>query len=69
MYNATRQTKERLTQIYAVCGSIRTKVDELVAGDIGATVKLKNTRTSNTLNGKNADLQFDFIKYPRMEIP
>lgn len=64
LYNATRQSKERLTQIYAVCGSIRTKVDELVAGDIGATVKLKNTRTSNTLNGKNADLQFDFIKYP-----
>jgi elongation factor G len=64
LYNATRQTKERLTQIYAVCGSIRTKVEELVAGDIGATVKLKNTRTANTLNGKNNDLQFDFIKYP-----
>jgi elongation factor G len=64
LYNATRQTKERLTQIYAVCGSIRTKVEELVAGDIGVTVKLKNTRTANTLNGKNNDLQFDFIKYP-----
>jgi elongation factor G len=64
LYNATRQTKERLTQIYAVSGSIRTKVEELVAGDIGATVKLKNTRTANTLNGKNSDLQFDFIKYP-----
>ncbi|MBP6231014.1 MAG: GTP-binding protein, partial [Paludibacteraceae bacterium] len=64
LYNATRQSKERLTQLYNVCGSIRTKVEELVAGDIGATVKLKNTRTSNTLNGKNADGQFSFIKYP-----
>ncbi len=64
LYNATRQSKERLTQIYAVCGNIRNKVDELVAGDIGATVKLKNTRTANTLNAKNGDLQFDFIKYP-----
>jgi elongation factor G len=68
LYNATRQTKERLTQIYAVCGSIRTKVEELVAGDIGVTVKLKNTRTANTLNGKNNDLQFDFIKYPNGNI-
>ena len=64
LYNPIRGTKERLTQIYVVAGSIREKVDELVAGDIGATVKLKNTRTGNTLNGKNAETKFTFIKYP-----
>lgn len=38
-------SKERLSQIYCVAGQNRTKVEELVAGDIGATVKMKNVRT------------------------
>ena len=36
----------------------------MVAGDIGATVKLKDVRRGNTLNGKGCDYRFDFIKYP-----
>ena len=36
----------------------------MVAGDIGATVKLKDVRRGNTLNGKGCDYKFDFIKYP-----
>lgn len=47
--NHTR-TKERLSQIFAVAGKARNKVDKLFAGDIGATVKLKNTKTDNTLS-------------------
>ena len=39
-------------------------VDELRAGDIGCTVKLKDVKTGNTLNGKDVDNKFDFIKYP-----
>ncbi len=62
--NVTRGTKERLAQIYCVCGQIKTAVDELKAGDIGATVKLKDVRTGNTLNEKGCDYEFDFIKYP-----
>jgi elongation factor G len=57
-------SKERLAQIFCVCGQIRTKVEELVAGDIGVAVKLKDVRTGNTLNGKGCDYLFDFIKYP-----
>lgn len=64
MENVTRGSKERLAQIYCVCGQIKTPVDELVAGDIGATVKLKDVRTGNTLDGKGCDYEFDFIKYP-----
>jgi elongation factor G len=62
--NVTRGSKERIAQLYCVCGQIKTPVDELQAGDIGATVKLKDVRTGNTLNEKGCDYEFDFIKYP-----
>ena len=62
--NVSRGTKERLAQIYGVCGQIKTPVDQLCAGDLGASVKLKDVRTGNTLNEKGCDWQFDFIKYP-----
>ena len=58
------ESKERLSQLYCVCGQIRNKVEELVAGDIGVAVKLKDVRTGNTLNEKGCDYVFDFIKYP-----
>ena len=57
-------SKERLSQIYCVAGQNRTKVEELVAGDIGATVKMKNVRTGNTLNGKGSDFEFAPVSYP-----
>jgi len=62
--NKNRGSKERISQLYAVAGQNRIKVDELVAGDIGVTVKLKDTRTGNTLNGKGADFQFKEVAYP-----
>ena len=64
LHNQDRGTKERLSQIFAVAGQIRNKVEELVAGDIGATVKLKDTRTGNTLNAKGCEYDFKEIKYP-----
>ena len=62
--NVTRGSKERIAQIYCVCGQIKTPVDKLCAGDIGATVKLKDVRTGNTLDEKGCEYSFDFIKYP-----
>lgn len=62
--NVTRGGKERLAQIFCVCGQIREAVNELQAGDIGAAVKLKDVRTGNTLDEKGCDYAFDFIKYP-----
>ena len=62
--NVSRESKERIAQIYCVCGQIKTQVDKLCAGDIGATVKLKDVRTGNTLDEKGCDYVFDFIKYP-----
>ena len=62
--NITRGSKERFAQLFCVCGQIKTAVDVLEAGDIGATVKLKDVRTGNTLDEKGCDIAFDFIKYP-----
>lgn len=62
--NADRGSKERIGQIYACAGANRIPVDQLNAGDIGCTVKLKDVKTGNTLNGKDVDQKFDFIKYP-----
>ncbi len=64
LINADRGSKERMAQIYVVAGANRIKVEELQAGDIGATVKLKDVKTGNTLNGKDCDYRFNFIKYP-----
>jgi elongation factor G len=64
LVNIDRSSKERISQVFSVAGQIRTKVDVLVAGDIGATVKLKDTRTGNTLNVKGCDYDFTEIKYP-----
>ena len=50
--NADRGSKERIGQIYACAGANRVPVEQLNAGDIGCTVKMKDVKTGNTLNGK-----------------
>ncbi|NLI37048.1 MAG: elongation factor G [Bacteroidales bacterium] len=64
LLNADRGSKERVAQMYVVAGANRIKIEELQAGDIGAMVKLKDVKTGNTLNGKDSDYKFNFIKYP-----
>ena len=62
--NADRGSKERIAQIYCSAGATRTAVDELKAGDLGCTVKLKDVRIGNTLNDKDANNKFSLVKYP-----
>lgn len=62
--NANRGSKERIGTIYVCAGQNRIEVPELKAGDIGCTVKLKDVKTGNTLNGKDVEHRFDYIKYP-----
>ena len=64
LVNADRGSRERIGQIYVCAGANRIPVDQLNAGDIGCTVKLKDVKTGNTLNGKDCEWKFDFIKYP-----
>lgn len=62
--NVNTGAKERLSQLFAVAGKNRNKVEKLVAGDIGATVKLKNTRTSHTLAAPSVGWTFEPIAFP-----
>lgn len=62
--NSDRGSKERIANIFVCAGANRQPIDCLNAGDIGCTVKLKDVKTDNTLNGKDCDNRFDFIKYP-----
>ena len=62
--NADRGSKERIANLYVCAGANRQPVDQLVAGDIGCTVKLKDVKTGNALNGKDCENRYDFIKYP-----
>ena len=62
--NSDRGSKERIANIFVCAGANRQPIDCLNAGDIGCTVKLKDVKTGNTLNGKDCDNRFDFIKYP-----
>ncbi len=66
--NSDRGSKERMAQLFVCSGANREKVEQLSAGDIGCTVKLKDVRTGNTLNAKDCDNRFNFIKYPNPKI-
>ena len=64
LQNADRGSKERISQLFVCAGQNRIKVSELKAGDIGCTVKLKDVHTGNTMNGKDVENRFNYIKYP-----
>ncbi len=65
MNNVTTSTKERISQLFAFCGKNREKLDKVCAGDIFATIKLKNTHTNNTLNSlKGGDDELEAIQFP-----
>jgi elongation factor G len=62
--NSRTANKERLSQLFAPYGKNRTKVTQMVAGDIGCTVKLKNTTTNDTLCGPGASYEFPKVPFP-----
>lgn len=64
LYNTFNNGKERLSQLFITAGKNRTSVTELVAGDIGCTVKLKDTKFNQTLCDKELDLKFAPITFP-----
>ena len=68
LINTTTGNKERLSQVFVSIGKNREKVDELVAGDLGCTVKLKDTKYNNTLSTKEADTKFEEITFPTPRI-
>jgi elongation factor G len=65
MINSSNLGKERVSQVYVFAGKNRDKVEKMVAGDIGATIKLKNTHTNHTL----ANPKYNDDKIPPIEFP
>ncbi len=64
LLNSRTGNKEKLSQLFAVAGKNRVKVTELSAGDIGCTVKLKGTRTNDTLAAPSAPVTVEPIVFP-----
>jgi elongation factor G len=66
--NAENGTVERFSQLFESEGKNRDVVQELRAGDIGCTVKLKSSHTNQTLNPKGSDIKIDKIHFPSSRI-
>lgn len=62
--NETTGASEKLNQLFVVEGNKRTNVNELIAGDIGATLKLKNTHVNNTLHERGKNIELEPIVFP-----
>lgn len=64
LINANKESKERITQLYVAAGATREKVAEMKAGDIGATVKLKDVKVGHSLNEKGCSYTYPEVQYP-----
>ncbi len=64
LVNQTNDKTERLSQLSVLNGRNRTDVTKILAGDIGAVVKLKDTHTNNTLSSKNLSVIVKPIDFP-----
>ncbi|OGU56686.1 MAG: hypothetical protein A2X64_09355 [Ignavibacteria bacterium GWF2_33_9] len=68
LVNHKKGSAERFGQVYSIRGKNREELPTLQAGDLGATVKLKNTHISDTYHDKLFDIEYPIIKYPRQKI-
>ena len=68
LYNNETRTTERFSQFYLLNGKIRAVATELRAGDIGVTVKLKDSRTNHTLGVKGSETSIEPIEFPEPQI-
>lgn len=68
LINSRNGNHERFGNIYVSEGKNREQVNELRAGDLGVTVKLKDSHTNDTLNVKGTDRTIERIHYPEPRI-
>jgi len=64
LLNESNNKTERLNQLFTLNGHNRKDTSQVVAGDIAAVVKLKDTHTNNTLASKNYSVIIDPIQFP-----
>jgi len=68
LINLANSNHERIAQIYVSEGKSREAVNELKAGDLGVTVKLKESHTNNSLVSKGVDSGIEAIRFPEPRI-
>jgi elongation factor G len=68
LINGQTGAAEKLHQIFIMDGKSRNPVEKLVAGDIGATLKLKDTGTNQTLRAKGSDISILPIEFPEPRV-
>ncbi len=68
LYNTDRSMTERIGQIFTLNGETRASVNMMVAGDIGAVVKLKDTHTGNTLCAPGVSVCLPKVVFPKPNI-
>ena len=64
LLNESNNKTERLNQLFTLNGHNRKEIPEVVAGDIAAVVKLKDTHTNNTLASRDYTVIIDPIEFP-----
>jgi elongation factor G len=64
LLNESNDKTERLNQLFTLNGHNRKEISEIIAGDIAAVVKLKDTHTNNTLASKNYSVIINPIEFP-----
>jgi elongation factor G len=64
LLNESNGVNEKINQLFLLEGNKRFPVNELVAGDIGATLKLRNTHVNNTLHIKGKNIELPPIEFP-----
>ena len=62
--NASKRKKERLGRIFLMHANTREEIKEIKAGEIGATVGLKNTFTGDTLCEVGSPILLEKISFP-----
>jgi elongation factor G len=64
LVNQNNGKSERLGTLYVLNGKERKEISKVIAGDIAAVVKLKDTHTNNTLSSKNFPVIMKPIEFP-----
>ncbi|UCD97770.1 MAG: elongation factor G [Chloroflexota bacterium] len=64
VYNSTKEKKERIGRLLRMYADRREDVEEVLAGDIGATLGLKNSFTGDTLCISSDQILLEAISFP-----
>jgi elongation factor G len=64
VYNSTKDKRERVGRLLQMHANKREEIEEVLAGDIGAAIGLKDTRTGDTLSDEDKPIILEAMKFP-----